>query len=204
MTRAGDRDPRSRHRTVALACAAFVAAMVGVAYASVPLYDWFCRTTGFGGIPLVAKEAPAAPIARKITVRFDGNVAGGLPWTFAPEKNEIELSIGETVLIHYIAKSRAARETVGIASYNVSPPEAAGYFDKIQCFCFTRQHLDPGESKELTVTFFVDPDIATDPSTRDVDTITLSYTMFRAEPQASDNAAARPTVAAAPAQLIKQ
>jgi cytochrome c oxidase assembly protein subunit 11 len=178
MTRAGDRDPRSRHRTVALACAAFVAAMVGVAYASVPLYDWFCRTTGFGGIPLVAKEAPAALIARKITVRFDGNVAGGLPWTFAPEKNEIELSIGETVLIHYVAKSRAAHETVGIASYNVSPPEAASYFDKIQCFCFTDQKLSSGERVEMPVVFFVDPAIDQDAEFNSLRTITLSYTFF--------------------------
>jgi cytochrome c oxidase assembly protein subunit 11 len=178
MTRAGNRDLVRRHRTVAFACAAFVAAMVGVAYASVPLYDWFCRTTGFGGIPLVAKAAPAASIARKITVRFDGNVAGGLPWTFAPEKNEIELAIGETALFHYVAKSQAARETVGIASYNVSPPEAASYFDKIQCFCFTDQKLSPGERVEMPVVFFIDPAIAGDPEFKSLRTITLSYTFF--------------------------
>jgi cytochrome c oxidase assembly protein subunit 11 len=178
MTRAGNRDLLRRHRTVALACAAFVAAMVGVAYASVPLYDWFCRTTGFGGIPLVAKEAPAAPIARKITVRFDGNVAGGLPWTFAPEKNEIEITIGDTVLFHYVAKSRATRETVGIASYNVSPPEAASYFNKIQCFCFTDQRLSPGERVEMPVVFFIDPAIDRDAEFNSLRTITLSYTFF--------------------------
>jgi cytochrome c oxidase assembly protein subunit 11 len=178
MTRADNRDLLRRHRTVGFACAAFVAAMVGVAYASVPLYDWFCRTTGFGGIPLVAKEAPAAPIARKITVRFDGNVAGGLPWTFAPEKNEIEITIGETVLFHYVAKSRATRETVGIASYNVSPPEAASYFDKIQCFCFTDQKLSPGERVEMPVVFFIDPAIDRDAEFNSLRTITLSYTFF--------------------------
>jgi cytochrome c oxidase assembly protein subunit 11 len=173
-----NRDLLRRHRTVAFACAAFVAAMVGVAYASVPLYDWFCRTTGFGGVPLIAKEAPAAPIARKITVRFDGNVAGGLPWTFAPEKNEIEIAIGETVLFHYVAKSQGARETVGIASYNVSPPEAASYFDKIQCFCFTDQKLNPGERVEMPVVFFIDPAIDRDPEFKSLRTITLSYTFF--------------------------
>ncbi len=178
MTRAGNRDLVRRHRTVAFACAAFVAAMVGVAYASVPLYDWFCRTTGFGGIPLVAKAAPAAPIARKITVRFDGNVAGGLPWTFAPEKNEIELAVGDTVLFHYVAKSLATRETVGIASYNVSPPEAASYFNKIQCFCFTDQKLSPGERVEMPVVFFVDPAIDRDAEFKSLRTITLSYTFF--------------------------
>jgi cytochrome c oxidase assembly protein subunit 11 len=178
MTRAGNRDLVRRHRTVGLACAAFVAAMVGAAYASVPLYDWFCRTTGFGGIPLVAKEAPAAPIARKITVRFDGNVAGGLPWTFAPEKNEIELAVGDTALFHYVAKSQGTRETVGIASYNVSPPEAASYFDKIQCFCFTDQKLIPGERVEMPVVFFIDPAIDQDPEFKSLRTITLSYTFF--------------------------
>jgi cytochrome c oxidase assembly protein subunit 11 len=167
-----------RHRAVALACGAFVAAMVGVAYASVPLYNWFCRTTGFGGTPLVAKEAPAAPIARKITVRFDGNVAGGLPWTFAPERNEIELAVGETVLSHYVAKSLSAGETQGIASYNVSPPEAASYFDKIQCFCFTDQKLSPGERVEMPVVFFVDPALDRDPELKSLKVITLSYTFF--------------------------
>lgn len=178
MTRTAHRDLLHRHRTVAFACAAFVVAMVGVAYASVPLYNWFCRTTGFGGVPLIAKEAPAASIARKITVRFDGNVAGGLPWTFAPEKNEIELAIGETVLFHYVAKSQDARETVGIASYNVSPPEAASYFDKIQCFCFTDQKLSPGERVEMPVVFFIDPAIDQDPEFKLLRTITLSYTFF--------------------------
>jgi len=178
MTRSANRDLLRRHRTVAFACAAFVAAMVGVAYASVPLYDWFCRTTGFGGIPLVAKEAPAAPIARKITVRFDGNVAGGLPWTFAPEKNEVELAVGATVLFHYVAKSLAPRETVGIASYNVSPPEAASYFNKIQCFCFTDQKLSPGERVEMPVVFFIDPAIDQAAELNSLRTITLSYTFF--------------------------
>jgi len=178
MTRSANRDLLRPHRTVAFACAAFVAAMVGVAYASVPLYDWFCRTTGFGGIPLVAKEAPAAPIARKITVRFDGNVAGGLPWTFAPEKNEVELAVGETVLFHYVAKSLASREAVGIASYNVSPPEAASYFNKIQCFCFTDQKLSPGERVEMPVVFFIDPAIDQDAEFNSLRTITLSYTFF--------------------------
>jgi cytochrome c oxidase assembly protein subunit 11 len=178
MPRAADRDLSRRHRAIALSCLVFVAAMVGVAYASVPLYNWFCRTTGFGGIPLVAKEAPAAPLARKMTVRFDGNVAGGLPWSFAPEKTEIELAVGETVLVHYLAQSRAAGETVGIASYNVSPPEAASYFDKIQCFCFTDQKLSAGERVDMPVVFFIDPAIDRDPAFKSLRAITLSYTFF--------------------------
>src|SRR5690606_37222043 len=128
---------RRRKYQVGLACVFFVAAMVGAAYAAVPLYDLFCRTTGFGGKPIVASAAPAQSIARKITVRFDGNVAGGLPWTFAPDKTHIDIRIGETTLFHYTAKSNASSETVGIASYNISPPEAAGYFNKLECFCFS-------------------------------------------------------------------
>jgi cytochrome c oxidase assembly protein subunit 11 len=167
-----------RNLLVAAGCGAVVGLMVALAYAAVPLYDWFCRTTGFGGVPLVAKQAPSGPIARRITVRFDGNVAGGLPWSFAPEKNEIELAVGETVLVHYAAKSQAPRDTVGIASYNVSPPEAASYFNKIQCFCFTDQRLSPGEKADMPVVFFIDPAIDQDPEFKSLRTITLSYTFF--------------------------
>jgi cytochrome c oxidase assembly protein subunit 11 len=167
-----------RHRTVAFSCVVFVVAMVGVSYASVPFYNWFCRVTGFGGIPLVAKEAPAEIIARRVHVRFDGNVAGGLPWTFAPEKNEIEVQIGESVLAHYVATSVGQRESVGIASYNVSPPEAASYFNKLECFCFTDQKLSPGERMEMPVVFFIDPAMDKEPEFRGLETITLSYTFF--------------------------
>jgi cytochrome c oxidase assembly protein subunit 11 len=172
------RNLNQRHQTVALCCAVFVMGMVGAAYAAVPLYDWFCRTTGFGGTPIVAKEAPAAPIARTINVRFDGNVAGGLPWHFAPDENPIRIHIGETKLFHYTAESFGWKESEGIASYNVSPPEAAGYFNKLQCFCFTNQKLTPGEKMDMPVVFFIDPAIDKDPQFRTLDTITLSYTFF--------------------------
>jgi cytochrome c oxidase assembly protein subunit 11 len=172
------RNLNQRHQTVALCCAVFVMGMVGAAYAAVPLYDWFCRTTGFGGTPIVAKEAPAAPIARTINVRFDGNVAGGLPWHFAPDENPIRIHIGETKLFHYTAESFGWKESEGIASYNVSPPEAAGYFNKLQCFCFTNQKLAPGEKMDMPVVFFIDPAIDKDPQFRTLDTITLSYTFF--------------------------
>lgn len=167
-----------RHRRIGLSCAVLAVTMVGVAYASVPFYNWFCRTTGFGGVPLAATEAPSAPIARQMRVRFDGNVAGGLPWTFVPEKNEIDFQIGESVLVHYVATSIGQRESVGIASYNVSPPEVASYFNKLQCFCFTDQRLSPGERMEMSVVFFVDPAIDQDPQFKGLETITLSYTFF--------------------------
>jgi len=180
----------SRHRAVALSCAVFVTAMVGAAYAAVPMYNWFCRTTGFGGTPLVAVKAPDAPIAREITVRFDGNVADGLPWQFVPDHNAIRIKIGETTLFHYTATSHAADDTVGIASYNISPPEAAGYFNKLQCFCFTNQTLSPGEKMDMPVVFFIDPAIDNDPQFRSLDTITLSYTFFPAKKQAKKPLAA--------------
>lgn len=172
---------RRRHNRIGLACMVFVAAMVGAAYASIPLYNLFCRTTGFGGTPLIAKKAPDHSIARKITVRFDGNVTDGLPWTFAPEKTHIDIRIGATTLFHYTAKSYGSAETEGIASYNISPPEAAGYFNKLQCFCFTNQRLSPGETMDMPVVFFIDPAIDKDPLFRNLDTITLSYTFFPAK-----------------------
>jgi cytochrome c oxidase assembly protein subunit 11 len=178
-----------RHQAVALSCAVFVMAMVGAAYAAVPLYSWFCRTTGFGGTPLVAEKAPDAPIAREITVRFDGNVADGLPWQFGPDKPSIRIHIGETKLFHYTAKSFGFADSEGIAAYNISPPEAAQYFNKLQCFCFTNQKLSPGEKLDMPVVFFIDPAIDKDPEFRSLDTITLSYTFFPAKRPAKPVAA---------------
>jgi cytochrome c oxidase assembly protein subunit 11 len=183
------RRPR-RDTTIALACAAFVAAMVGAAYAAVPLYDWFCRTTGFGGTPLVAKSAPAAPIGRRITIRFDANVAPGLPWDFAPETREVEVAIGETKLAHYLVRNNWSAATVGTASYNVSPPIAGAYFNKLECFCFTEQRLAAGERMEMPVAFFIDPEIVKDPDLKNLRSITLSYTFFPAK-KAPEPVAAR-------------
>jgi cytochrome c oxidase assembly protein subunit 11 len=188
--RAPDHSLLRRHRMVALACGVFVAAMVGAAYASVPLYDWFCRTTGFAGRPVVATVAPVAPIGRKITVRFDANVAPGLPWTFAPEEREVELHIGETVLVHYVATSHSDKESVGSATYNVSPPEIGGFFNKLQCFCFTEQRLAAGERLTMPVVFFIDPALDADPAFNGVQSITLSYTFFAVQKPAKPVAAA--------------
>jgi cytochrome c oxidase assembly protein subunit 11 len=181
---------RRRHLRVALYCSVFVAAMVGMSFAAVPLYDLFCRTTGFGGTPLVAKSAPAQSIERKIMVRFDANVAPGLGWSFAPEQREVELKVGDTQLVHYVAKNLAARASVGTASYNVSPPVAAGYFNKIQCFCFTEQRLAAGEQLEMPVVFFIDPAIDKDAELAGIKEITLSYTFFPAQKKPAPVAAA--------------
>jgi len=169
---------RRRDVTVAAACGIFVAAMVGAAYAAVPLYNWFCRTTGFAGTPQVASAAPGQVLDRKVTVRFDANVLGGLPWRFAPEQSSVEVKVGEVVTVNYTVVNEAARETVGIASYNVSPPTVGAYFSKINCFCFTDQRLRAGEKRELTVVFFVDPELVKDSEQDDLNTITLSYTMY--------------------------
>jgi len=187
---------RRRDVLVAGACGVFVAAMVGAAYAAVPLYNWFCRTTGFGGTPQVATAAPADILQRRVKVRFDANVAGGLPWRFKPEQNSIEVKIGEVVTVKYRVVNESARETVGIASYNVSPATVGAYFSKINCFCFTDQRLEAGEKRDMTVVFFVAPDIVRDSEQDDLDTITLSYTMYparQAEPARGENATAPAT-----------
>jgi cytochrome c oxidase assembly protein subunit 11 len=184
---------RRRDVLVAAACGVFVAAMVGAAYAAVPLYNWFCRTTGFGGTPQVAAAAPADILNRKLKVRFDANVAGGLPWRFQPEQNSIEVKVGEVITVNYRVVNESARETVGVASYNVSPATAGAYFSKINCFCFTDQRLKAGETRDMPVVFFVAPDIMKDWEQNGLETITLSYTMYPArpaEPPRGENGAA--------------
>jgi len=167
-----------RDITVAAACGVLVAVMVGAAYAAVPFYNWFCRTTGFGGTPQIATAAPSHIVDRKLKVRFDANIAGGLPWRFEPEQNSIEVKIGEVVTVSYKVVNESARETVGLASYNVSPPTAGAYFSKINCFCFSEQRLKAGETRDMTVVFFVDPALVKDAEQDGLDTITLSYTMY--------------------------
>ena len=172
--------PRNTRRDmiVAASCGVFVAAMVGMAYAAVPLYDWFCRTTGFGGRTQVATSAPHGALGRTVTVRFDANVTGGLPWRFVPEQNSIDVRIGEVFTVNYIATNLAARETVGQAAYNVSPSTTGIHFQKINCFCFTEQRLGPGEKREMPVVFYIDPALANDPELGDLNTITLSYSFY--------------------------
>jgi cytochrome c oxidase assembly protein subunit 11 len=169
---------RRRDFAVAAACGAFVAAMVGAAYAAVPFYTWFCRTTGFGGTPVVAHAGPVQVLDRKVTVRFDANVASGLPWKFAPEQVSIDVRIGEVVTIYYRAENDSSRETVGQATYNVTPSTVGGYFAKINCFCFTEQRLKPHERRDMPVVFYVDPALVGDAEQDDLNTITLSYTMY--------------------------
>jgi cytochrome c oxidase assembly protein subunit 11 len=171
-----------------------VVLMVGAAYAAVPFYNWFCRATGFNGTTQLAKVAPTAPpLQRKISVRFDSNVAGGLPWKFEPEKTEIEINIGQVVTVYYNVTNLAARTTTGQAAYNVAPLTVGAYFEKINCFCFTEQTMAPGEKREMPVVFYVDPSIVNDSDNAALSTITLSYTFYPVrEPAATPLAAREP------------
>ena len=155
--------------------------MVGLAYASVPLYALFCQVTGFGGTTQRADAAPERQVDRVIKVRFNADVNNALPWRFKPEQRELTVKLGEMGLAAYQAANRADRATVGTALYNVTPDKAGKYFNKIECFCFTEQVLEPGQSVDMPVAFFVDPALAEDPAMEDVTTITLSYTFFRAK-----------------------
>jgi cytochrome c oxidase assembly protein subunit 11 len=181
-----DRNPATRRRDllVAAACGAFVAGMVGMSYAAVPLYDWFCRATGLNGTTQVATAGPSGVLDRMINVRFDANVGPGLPWKFVPERTSVTVKIGEVITVNYIAINETARETVGTAAYNVTPLTVGAYFQKINCFCFDEQRLKPGEKREMPVVFYVDPAIAKDADADGLDTITLSYTFYPSrEPQ---------------------
>jgi cytochrome c oxidase assembly protein subunit 11 len=176
---AASRSRVARDAAVAAVCGLVVVLMVGAAYAAVPFYNWFCRTTGFNGTTQVATSAPsAAPLDRKIAIRFDSNVASGLPWKFEPEKTEIEVKIGEVVTAFYTVTNQSARTTTGQAAYNVAPLTIGAYFQKINCFCFTEQTMAPGESREMPVVFYVDPAVVDDSDNEGLNTITLSYTFY--------------------------
>jgi len=179
MTMLARKSSLRRDVTVATLCGAVVALMVGASFAAVPFYTWFCQQTGFGGATKVSEKAPDHVLGREIAVRFDSNVSPGLPWKFEPEQNEIKIHIGEVATVHYKVINMAARTVTGQAGYNVAPPQVGAYFNKINCFCFTPQTLAPGEARDMTVVFYVDPSIAKDSDHDGLDTITLSYTFYR-------------------------
>jgi cytochrome c oxidase assembly protein subunit 11 len=193
------KDDRKRRRSniaAVLASLGIVAAMVGLSYASVPLYRLYCQVTGYQGATRTALRAPDAASTATITVRLDANVNNTLPWSFTPEQPQVTMALGESVTAVYRVKNLSDKPTVGSATFNVTPFDSGQYFNKIQCFCFTEHALKPGESAELPVTFFVDPKIRDNPDTADIGTITLSYTFFRAEDEgkaADAGSAAAPT-----------
>ncbi len=184
----------NRDATVAAFCGLVVAFMVGASYAAVPFYNWFCRSTGFNGTTQVATSAPtSAPLTRTLAVRFDSNVAPGLPWKFEPEQTEIKLKIGEVTTVFYTVTNQSARTTTGQAAYNVSPLTVGSYFQKINCFCFTEQTMAPGEKREMPVVFYVDPALVTNADNDGLTTITLSYTFYPVrEPAVKPLAASEP------------
>ncbi|MEP3524609.1 MAG: cytochrome c oxidase assembly protein [Hyphomicrobiales bacterium] len=172
---------QTANRSVATACVCFVVGMVGMAYAAVPLYEIFCQVTGYGGTTQ-RTDAPADKVLdHEITVRFDANVGSGLPWEFDPEVTKMKVKIGETQQANYIIRNVDSVPVGATASFNVSPPSAGAYFNKLECFCFTDQALLAGETQSMPVIFFIDPEYVNDPDVKDVGTITLSYTFFPSE-----------------------
>lgn len=162
--------------------------MVGLAFASVPLYDMFCRVTGFGGTTMISDSLPDKVLERTVTVKFDANTTRNMNWSFKPEKHQQTVQLGQQGIISFLAKNNGSRATAGTALYNVTPNKAGKYFQKMQCFCFDEQTLKPGEEMPMPVVFYIDPSMADDPNMEDVKTITLSYTFFPAESQELDNA----------------
>jgi cytochrome c oxidase assembly protein subunit 11 len=172
-----DKIQRSNRR-LAFVCAGFFAGMVGMAYAAVPLYDMFCRVTGYGGTTQRTDQYSDVILDKEIKVRFDANVSGGLGWEFTPKQREVKLKIGETVQVAYVATNITSKPLAGRATFNVSPPLAGAYFMKVECFCFTDTTLQPGETMEMPVVFYVDPEIVNVKELKNLTTLTLSYTFF--------------------------
>jgi cytochrome c oxidase assembly protein subunit 11 len=172
---ATDNGKKRSNLMIAGACTAFFAGMVGVAFAAVPLYEWFCQVTGYGGTTQRVEQYSSTILDKDITVRFDSNVRGSLPWEFAPAQRSVTLKIGETTQIGYVARNVGSQATTGTATFNVVPEQAGAYFMKMECFCFTETELEPGESMDMPVVFYVDPAIV---EIGDIGTITLSYTFF--------------------------
>ena len=171
-------DLARRNRRVLSVVALGVAGMLGLAFAAVPLYDLFCKATGFNGTTQVADSAPGRVLERTVRVRFDASMDGNLPWKFEPLQREVTVRLGEEKLVHYRATNLSQRPIVGTATYNVLPDIAGQWFNKVQCFCFTEQLLMPGQSVDMPVVFFVDPDMTKERRYDGVTIITLSYTFF--------------------------
>jgi cytochrome c oxidase assembly protein subunit 11 len=187
-----DTDPKRRHSILTLSLVGLVAGMVGLSFASVPLYRMFCQVTGYGGVPQRAEKAPGEVLDRTVTIRFDGNVDHTLPWTFAPVQQTMDVKIGDTALAFFKASNNSASPVTGRAIFNVSPELAGRYFTKIECFCFKQQTLAAGQTVEMPVTFYVDPKFVEDGDTKDISEITLSYTFYRSDEPNPPAAASAP------------
>jgi cytochrome c oxidase assembly protein subunit 11 len=187
-----DRPNTARNTRTVIATAGLALTMLGLAYASVPLYRLFCQVTGYGGTTMRATKAPDQIIDREVTVRFDATVGPGLTWTFEPVVRSMTVRLGETHVIEYRATNTGDKAQTGNATYNVVPDQAGSFFNKLQCFCFTDQPLSAGETMLMPVQFFVDPAMATDSDGKRIHTITLSYTFFPVAAKKAEAPAASP------------
>ncbi|MEP9370917.1 cytochrome c oxidase assembly protein [Mesorhizobium sp. KR1-2] len=178
-----DQKTAKSNKVVAAVCLAFIGGMVGMSYAAVPLYSMFCKVTGYGGTTQRVEQYSDRVLDQKVTIRFDANTSGGLAWKFRPVARDMTIKIGETAQAHYTATNMSDKPTSGRATFNVTPDLAGAYFNKVECFCFTDTTLKPGETLDMPVVFYVDPDIVNVPELKDVKTITLSYTFFPIEGQ---------------------
>ncbi len=183
-----DEKSEGRHKTVALSLVGVVILMTGLSFAAVPAYQLFCQVTGYGGTTQKASGPADRIVDRKITVRFDANIAPGLNWEFTPVQRTVEIKIGESSLAFYKATNKAGSDTWGTASFNVTPESAGAYFNKVACFCFTEQKLTAGQTVDMPVDFYIDPAILDDPDTKSIKEITLSYTFFAIEDEKSAEA----------------
>ena len=180
-----------KNRRVALAAFAVFFGMIGLSYASVPLYRVFCQATGYGGTPQRAAALSNKTTDQQITIRFDSNTSGGLSWKFAPRQPTMTIKIGDAAMAYFDAKNIGDQVSTGSAMFNVTPPQAGAYFNKVQCFCFTKHTLKPNEAAEFPVQYFVDPAILDDPDAASIKEITLSYTFYPATPDAANVASAK-------------
>lgn len=191
-----DQKTAKSNKVVAAICLAFIGGMVGMSYAAVPLYSMFCKVTGYGGTTQRVEQYSDRVLDRKVTIRFDANTSGGLAWKFRPVARDMTIKIGETAQAHYTATNISDKPTYGRATFNVTPDLAGAYFNKVECFCFTDTTLKPGETLDMPVVFYVDPDIVNVPELKDVKTITLSYTFFPIEGQ-------KPVASTPKAEILK-
>ncbi|WP_206455429.1 cytochrome c oxidase assembly protein [Aurantimonas marina] len=180
---------------IAVSCAAFAVGMIGAAYASVPLYQLFCQVTGYGGTTQRAETGSSRVIDRTVIVRFDGNVSGDLPWAFQPNDRQVTVKLGETREVSYRVKNNSDKAVTGQATFNVTPNAAGVYFNKIACFCFDNQTLQPGEELDMPIVFYVDPDMLEADELKNAPGITLSYTFFKVD-DADESVAAAPEMGA--------
>lgn len=181
MTVETDAEMRDKNAATAVFVVAIVVGMIGLTFAAVPLYRWFCAVTGFGGTTQIADAGTAnmQVLDRTVTVRFNASTHRDMPWDFKPLQNKVDLRVGESTLVFYEAANNTDAPVAGTATFNVTPLKAGQYFNKVQCFCFTEQVLAAGQDVSMPVELFIDPAIADDPNMDDIDTITLSYTFFR-------------------------